>query len=542
MGTANTLRGYEDRASARKERILVYLVVAAAVLVSVTEIANCFIVPLNYLRWMTILVVFDLASAGLLVLNKMGYARFAASVFIIITLIIIFTLSWSAGGVKAPALLNIPVIIIAAGLLLDWRAGMVCGALSLAGGTFLVIAEYTGLLPVPTVSHSSLSLWLNFILVILVITLLHYMSLSDLNKIIVEAKDELILRTKVEENLRKSEKRLMEAQRITHTGNWELNHITKKLFWSDEIFHIFEINKNKFEASYDAFFAAVHPEDRETVDAVFKESVKTRVPYRITHRLIMADGRLKYVHEQGETYCDPRGAPLRSVGTVQDITERTQAEETIRESLREKETLLRELSRRTGNNMQIISSMINLSSEKISAPEVLEMIKDVDSKIHTMGMVHQKLYRSRDLSFINFKDYIREVSSYLAGLYRSLAENVSISVRGDEVFLFIDIALPLGIIVNELITNALKHAFPENKQGKITIRLSHNSKKELVLSVADDGVGLPAGFSPWESASPGLQIVHSIVKEQLRGSIHFRSDRGTTCSVTINTDRYSPRI
>ena len=539
MGTANTLRGY---ASARKERIFLYLVVVAAVLVSITEIVNCFIVPLNYIRWMTILVVFDLASAALIVLNRMGYARFAASVFIIITLIIIFTLSWSAGGVQAPALLNVPVVIIAAGLLLDWKVGIVCGVLSLAGGTFLVIAEYAGFLPVPAVSHSSLSLWLNFILAILVINLLHYISLSDLNIVIEEANDELILRTKVEENLRKSEKRLMEAQQITHTGNWELNHITNRLFWSDEIFHIFEIDKNKFEASYDAFLAAVHPDDRETVDGVFRESVKTRDPYRISHRLLMADGRVKYAHEQCETYYDPRGAPLRSVGTVQDITERTLAEEKIKESLREKEALLRELYHRTGNNMQIISSLINLSSEKINDPEALEIIRDVDSKIQTIGIVHQKLYRSRDLSFINFKDYIRDVCSYLTGLYSPLAEHVSISVRGDEVFLFIDIALPFGIIINELITNALKHAFPDNKQGKISIRLSHDSENELLLSIADDGIGLPAGFAPGASTSLGLRIVHSIVKEQLRGAIQFQSEKGTACSITINTDRYRPRI
>lgn len=128
------------------------------------------------------------------------------------------------------------------------------------------------------------------------------------------------LHREAEEALRKSSVSLAEAQRIAHIGNWELDLLTYKLTWSDEIFQIFEIDKAYFGATYEAFLAAIHPEDRNAVNAAYAQSLKTHEPYEISHRLLMPDGRIKYVHEQCETYYSPEGKPLRSVGTVQDLT------------------------------------------------------------------------------------------------------------------------------------------------------------------------------------------------------------------------------
>ena len=135
-----------------------------------------------------------------------------------------------------------------------------------------------------------------------------------------------------EEALRESEARLKEAQRIAHIGSWELDLATDRLSWSEEIFRIFEIDPLRFGASYEAFLGAVHPDDREAVDRAYSESVKNRTPYEITHRLRMPDGRTKYVHERCVHYYDEQGAPLRSVGTVQDVSERVLAEQALRQS------------------------------------------------------------------------------------------------------------------------------------------------------------------------------------------------------------------
>jgi diguanylate cyclase (GGDEF)-like protein len=119
---------------------------------------------------------------------------------------------------------------------------------------------------------------------------------------------------------------LLEAQRIAHVGSWQLDLVSNKLVWSDEIFRIFESDPTHFEATNEAFLAAIHPEDRDAVNAACRQSLETRQPYSITHRLLMPDGRIKYVHGQCESVFDAGGKPLRSMGTMQDITERKQLE------------------------------------------------------------------------------------------------------------------------------------------------------------------------------------------------------------------------
>lgn len=139
-------------------------------------------------------------------------------------------------------------------------------------------------------------------------------------------------RKRAEQQLREKEYRLNEAERIAQFGNWGLDFSTNTLIWSDGIFLIFEIDKTQFSATYEGFLAAIHPDDREVVNAAYTESLQTRKPYNITHRLLMPDGRIKYVQEQCETHFDPEGKPIRSIGTVQDVTERTHAEQQLRES------------------------------------------------------------------------------------------------------------------------------------------------------------------------------------------------------------------
>ena len=137
-------------------------------------------------------------------------------------------------------------------------------------------------------------------------------------------------RKAAEDVLRRSESSLAEAQRIAHLGNWELDLVSKVLTWSPEIFRIFEIDPAQFGATYEAFLAAIHPDDRAMVDRAFTDSVANRKPYDIVHRLLMQDGRVKYVNEKCETHYAPDGKPIRALGTVHDITERQRAEEQVR--------------------------------------------------------------------------------------------------------------------------------------------------------------------------------------------------------------------
>ena len=187
-------------------------------------------------------------------------------------------------------------------------------------------------------------------------------------------------RQRAEQKLRDSEDRLKEAQRMALIGNWELNLVTNHLFWSDEIYRIFEIDPAKFGASYAAFLDAIHPADRETVDRAYTTSLETRGLYEIDHRLLMPDGRVKYAHERCETFYDAAGQPLRSVGTVQDITERQRAEEALLSLKRSIDQSIGGIARA---DMQGTIVFANTAWAKMHGYEVNEVIGQPLSLFHT---------------------------------------------------------------------------------------------------------------------------------------------------------------
>lgn len=154
-------------------------------------------------------------------------------------------------------------------------------------------------------------------------------------------------RKMIEDALRKSEARLTLAQRIAHVGNWELDLASNRLWWSDEIFRIFEVDSSSFDVSYEAFIAVIHPDDREMVNSAYLNSLQNKTPYDIEHRLLLQDGRIKYVHERCETVYGSDGEPLRSVGTVQDVSDRKRLKLEGTDMLRRIESLIMQMDERT---------------------------------------------------------------------------------------------------------------------------------------------------------------------------------------------------
>lgn len=333
-------------------------------------------------------------------------------------------------------------------------------------------------------------------------------------------------RKRTEKALQESEARLMEAQRIACIGNWELDLATNTLTWSDEISRIFDIYKEHFGASYEAFLDAIHPEDRDAVNAAYMQSMETRKPYEITHRLLMRDGRIKYVREQCETFYNPEGKPLRSVGIVQDITDRKQAEEKIRRSLEEKEVLLREIHHRVKNNMQIVSSLLMLQSRNIEDKKYKDMFIDSQNRINSMALIHEKLYQSESIAQINFKEYISDIVSNIFESY-SIKSNIKIDINVENIPIKIDYAVPCGLIINELVTNSLKYAFPDDRQGNIQISVKKEDNNMIRLSISDDGIGIPKDMDIRNTKSLGLHLVTALAEAQLHGKIILNREKGT---------------
>jgi predicted ATPase/two-component sensor histidine kinase len=201
-------------------------------------------------------------------------------------------------------------------------------------------------------------------------------------------------------------------------------------------------------------------------------------------------------------------------------------------ALGEKEALLKEVHHRVKNNLQLITSLLNLQAARVADPAVAELFADSRNRVRSMALVHENLYRAGNLSRIPMARHLRSLCTHLNSAYGSLAQNVQLSVNVEDMHLEMDRAVPCGLIVNELVSNALKHAFPEGRTGSINVELRPDGEGRAVLVVADDGVGLPAELDIARSDSLGLRLVGDLA-EQLHGSVAITRHGGTAISVTF---------
>lgn len=252
---------------------------------------------------------------------------------------------------------------------------------------------------------------------------------------------------------------------------------------------------------------------------------------RVDWEMVRRDSARKYMEASVGLMFDNNGKPAGFKGVCRDITERKFAEEEIKKSLREKEILLREVHHRVKNNMQIISSLINLQASRVKDPRINEMFKESRDRIRAMALIHEKLYQSKNLAEINFARYVESLALHLYHIYRVDTNKVRMQQKVEDVFLDINTAIPCGLIINELMSNALKHAFPNNKQGKILLKL-HKNKTKHHLVVKDTGVGFPKNFDFRNPESLGMQLINDLV-DQIGGTIELESRGGTTFKVSF---------
>jgi PAS domain S-box-containing protein len=208
------------------------------------------------------------------------------------------------------------------------------------------------------------------------------------------------------------------------------------------------------------------------------------------------------------------------------------AERRIAESLKEKEVLLREIHHRVKNNMQIISSLLRLQERSISDPALREPLRISQNRIRSMALVHEGLYRSNDLSHIDFSHYIRSLTTHLFSLHRIEPGKVDMQVTVGDIRLDITRAVPCGLLVNELVTNALKHAFPDHRSGRIQVSMEQGKNQSLLLTVADDGVGFPSDLDFRKTESLGMQLVNDLTR-QLDGKVRLIRDNGSEFRITF---------
>ena len=210
---------------------------------------------------------------------------------------------------------------------------------------------------------------------------------------------------------------------------------------------------------------------------------------------------------------------------LRDVTERMLNEERIRASLREKEALLKEIHHRVKNNLQVVSSLLGLQSRAVTDPETRKMFQESQDRVHSMALLHESLYQSHNLSQINFPEYIRQLAAHLFHSYGVAAERIHLQTDLDDLLLHLDAAVPCGLIINELISNSLKYAFPDGREGRIRIEVRGVSDGTTRLVVADNGVGLRADIDWVNTRSLGLRLVRTLA-QQLGAQLEVSTTEG----------------
>lgn len=454
-----------------------------------------------------------------------------------------------------------------------------------------------------------------------------------------------------------SEERLATAQRIAHIGSWERDISTGALYWSDEAHRICEIEKSDQPLTTEDYVRVIHPEDRDMLEKDYFESISDKRLHDVMNRLLMPDGRIKYVHSISETVYDTDGRPVKSIGTIHDITQQKmaeialkksenmlqaiidaepecvklididanlifmnragldmieveslddvkgkcvcpivttecrddfmaltrrvfsgesgtltfgmvgfkgrrlvlethavpfrdetgriiallgvtrdvtsqkEAEQKIEQSLLEKEVLLREIHHRVKNNMAIISSLLKMQSAYVKDPEDKLMFMESQARIKSMALVHEKLYQAGDFANVDLDAYLSSLIKNIRMMFATKG-NIITRIEANDVRLDIDVMIPCGLIINELVTNAFKYAFDGEGPYEVAVIFRKTLDGNISLTVADSGKGLPEGISLSNSDGLGLKLVDALCG-QIKAEVSIDRSSGTAFHLTF---------
>jgi len=339
-------------------------------------------------------------------------------------------------------------------------------------------------------------------------------------------------RKQMENALRESQERLDLAVGGADLGLWDWDIRTGRVTHNARWAEMLGFSPDELESNFSTWQMLVHPDDKEWVLRRLQDHLDGKTPlYEAELRLRAKDGGWRWTLDRGKVVRhDATGAPLRMSGTQLDITERREAENQLRESLQEKELLLREIHHRVKNNLQVISSLFNLQAQTITDPKVLAALKESHNRVRSMGLVHHVMYQATDFAAVDLVDYVRTLTRSLYRSYSVDPEAVLLSVDIANVRLGIDAAIPCGLIINELVSNALRHAYPDGRRGTLSVALLHNTDHTHTLTVKDDGIGLPEDIVLPPVATLGLALVDTLSR-QLEGTLSIERGGGTAFSV-----------
>ena len=314
-------------------------------------------------------------------------------------------------------------------------------------------------------------------------------------------------------------------------GVWKFDPQTQKIEWSEALKRIMGVGIA--HTVDDAFFyEMVHPDDRERVREAYARVLDSASDGNCDeqYRIITPAGVVKSVAVRGRTYFEGGGAarkPVLFLGTLRDDTDRKSTEAALHAAIERGHILLHEVNHRVKNSLQLVSSLLRLQARRISDPAVRQQLSDATARISTIAHIHRRLYHDHDVRQINFGTFLSELCTDL----QNTAPECSLTVCSPDFAIATDRAIPLALIVNELVTNACKYAYPDGR-GPVQVTVGLQTVNEVRISVADRGVGLPEGFSLDNATSLGMTLIGGLL-DQLGGRLEVAGQPGATFTVKV---------
>jgi PAS domain S-box-containing protein len=347
-----------------------------------------------------------------------------------------------------------------------------------------------------------------------------------------------IERKRAEEALRASEAKQSNALQMTKAGHWEYDVDRDVFTFNDNFYRIFRTTAaavGGYQMSPEDYARRFcHPDDMAVVGSENRAALETADPNysrQIEHRILYADGEVGWIAVRFFIVKDPQGRTVQTYGVNQDISERKWAEGEIKRQLAEKEILLQEVHHRIKNNIASIAGLISLQMQAVRNPQAIAVLQDAIGRLDSMRILYDKLLLSADYKDVPVKNYVESLVDTVVALFPDQAQ-VRLDKRIADFNLSAKQLFPLGIILNELLTNAMKYAFSDRKTGLLKIFLTH-ADNHVTLTIQDNGAGLPAGFDIDKSKGFGLTLV-KMLSQQLKGTFSIETRKGTRCAVEFD--------
>jgi len=329
---------------------------------------------------------------------------------------------------------------------------------------------------------------------------------------------------------------LKESHKLLRLASFQKNCLLNKYSLSENLFEILDITDKTQQKEFteETLFNIAYPEDRDSLIQIWTSAIAQKITgFKTTFRIIGNSGKTIHINLDSIMQYNNKFEAINQYIAIQDVSEQKIAEEQLKVSLIEKEVLLREINHRVKNNLQVVSSILNLQSGYTKDKKIIEILNECKNRVFSMSLVHEKLCQSDNLARIDYQIYLKELLSNIIQSYNLTERGISVSTEMKPIFFPIDLAIPCGMIITELVSNAAKYAFPNNINGEIKIIIENKGNKEWKLTIKDNGIGFSKSFSLENTETLGLKLVDSLV-EQINGSIEYKNKKGVSVIILFN--------